>query len=527
MSLRRAPIAVLLLLALFSSLLAATSATAAPAPEEGGRYDDEHILVGWDRSLPEQARADVHAQEGGEVANRLENIDVDVVEVPENQDPRDWVARYQRHPQVAFAELNYEVEQTSIPADTLFDDQWGFHNTGQSVTASLVRGVNDWDIDAPEAWDAAFGAGSFPSTGGTRVAIIDTGIDRAHIDLLDKTKACASAVAVIGIVTNGTCSDDNFHGTHVAGTVAAHTNNGLGVAGTAPNAELAICKALNAGGVGFVTDIAACIGWSWRTAGAKIISMSLGAEEGTDTEERAVKEAYAAGVLIIAASGNGYDDVPNYPAAYPEVMSVASYDQSGTVSDFSTCNSDVEIAAPGTDIWSTFPENTYGIISGTSMATPHVAGAAALVMSELGLDAQQTRQKLKSTAVGGLSTGGRRECASYPALNLAAAIGSGGTTTTPPPSTDPGTISGTVTNQQGGAAISGATVSCGSAGTATTASNGTYSLTGVPAGGYSCTASASGFGSKSQQVSVVSGTTTTANFGLRASKQQGGGKKTT
>ncbi len=424
---RRAPMSVLAVLALLVSLLAVslTSATAEAAPASSGSpaYDRDHILVGWDHSLPQQARADVHAREGGEVANRLESIDVDVVEVSENQDPNEWVARYQRNPQVAFAELNYQAQQTSVPTDTLFEDQWGFHNTAQSVTGSFVRGVNDWDIDAPEAWDAAFGVGSFPSTGGTRVAIIDTGIDRAHVDLLNKTQACASALAAIGVLTNGTCSDDNLHGTHVAGTVAAHTGNTLGVAGTAPDAQLAICKALNGAGLGFVADIAACIDWSWKTAGAKIISMSLGSEKGTSTLERAVKDADAAGVLDRRDAGNGYDSAPNYPAFYPEVMSVASFNQAGVISDFSTCNSDVEIAAPGEDVWSTFPENTYGVISGTSMATPHVAGAAALVMSELGLDAQQTRSKLKTTGVSGLSTGGRKECTSYPALNLAAAVG--------------------------------------------------------------------------------------------------------
>ncbi|HEV3473660.1 MAG TPA: S8 family serine peptidase [Actinomycetota bacterium] len=495
--------------------IAVTPAGSTPASGDESDYDRDHILVGWDRSLPEQARADVHAQEGGEVVNRLESIDVDVVKVPENQDPNEWVARYQRHPQVAFAELNYTVEQTSVPSDALFDDQWGFHNTDQSVTGSLVNGAADWDIDAPEAWDAAFGAGSFPSTGGIRVGIVDTGIDRAHIELMNKVKACAQALAAIAAVTEGSCSDDNFHGTHVAGTVAAVTNNGLGVAGTAPNAELAICKALNASGYGFVADIARCIEWTWKSGGAKIVSLSLGGEEPVETEERAVKEATAAGILVIAAAGNGYDDAPNYPASFAEVMSVASFNQAGVISDFSTCNSDVEIAAPGEDIWSTFPENTYGVISGTSMATPHVAGAAALVMSELGLDAQQTRSKLRSSAVGGLSTGGRRECASYPALNLAAAIGGGGGSTPPPP-TSPGGITGTVTDQRAKSGISGATVNCGSAGSTTTSSTGSYSLTNVQPGTYSCTASATGYKPKSQNVTVNSRATTTANFALRA-----------
>lgn len=418
---RRLPFTALVLLVALFSLALPFGPRGAQAAQSEDEYDSEHIVVGWDRSLPEQARADVHSRVGGEVANSIEFIDVDVVEIPENQDPVEWVARYDRHPRVAFAELNYRVEQTSVPSDTLFADQWGFHNTGQSVKASLVRGVADWDIDAPEAWDRAFGPGSFPTTGGTRVAVIDTGIDRTHVDLMDKVKACASALAVIGVVTTGTCSDDNFHGTHVAGTVAAATGNGLGVAGTAPNAELAICKALNASGNGFITDVAACIDWS-RTNGAKVINMSLSSSAGTDALRRAVQAANTAGILVIAAAGNTYDGALNYPAAYSEVMSVASYNQAGVVSVFSSCNSDVEIAAPGEDVWSTFPENTYGIISGTSMAAPHVAGSAALVMSELGLTASQTRSKLKASAVSGLSTGGRGECASYPALNLNAAL---------------------------------------------------------------------------------------------------------
>ncbi len=412
----------LALVALLASLLALPQTARTADAALSRNYDQETILVGWRRSAPVAQRARIHARVGGVLANRLGALDVDVVRIPEGENPRAWVNRYEGRRFVAFAELNYKVRTTSVPSETLFKDQWGFHNTGQRVTGSFVRGSVDWDIDAPEAWDTAYGPGNFPTTGGTRVAVIDTGIDRAHIDLMSKVKACASAVAAIGLVVNGSCSDDNFHGTHVAGTVAATTNNGLGVAGTAPDAELAIFKALNAAGVGFVGDIAAGITWSWKTANAKIISMSLGAKKSSDTQARAVKEAHAAGVLIIAAAGNGYDAAPNYPAYYSEVMSVASFNQAGVISDFSTCNSDVEIAAPGEDIWSTFPENTYGVISGTSMATPHVAGAAALLMSELNLDAQQTRSKLKNTGVAGLSTGGRKECSSYPALNLAAAL---------------------------------------------------------------------------------------------------------
>ncbi|MGI8407557.1 MAG: S8 family serine peptidase, partial [Actinomycetota bacterium] len=180
---QRRPLGVLASLALLATLVALPLASPASGAAPQGDYDSDHILVGWDRSLPDQARADVHRSKGGEVANTIDSIDVDVVRIPENQDPNDWVARYQRHPLVAFAELNYTAEATSVPNDTLFKDQWGFHNTGQAVTGSFVKGVADWDIDGPEAWDAAFGAGNFPQTGGTLVAIIDTGIDRAHAEL--------------------------------------------------------------------------------------------------------------------------------------------------------------------------------------------------------------------------------------------------------------------------------------------------------------------------------------------------------
>ncbi|HVF21214.1 MAG TPA: S8 family serine peptidase, partial [Mycobacteriales bacterium] len=389
---------------------------------------------------------------------------------------------------------------------TLFEDQWGLHNTDQPVTGSLVNGAPDFDVDAPEGWDAAFGPGSFPSTGGVRVGILDTGIDRTHVDLLNKTVACATANAVIGIVTEGTCSDDNLHGTHVAGTVAAITGNGVGVAGVAPNAPLAIFKALNAAGDGYYADVIAGIHWLHTKGGAKIISMSIGGPQDSALDAE-LTEAAAAGVLLIAAAGNDGDATKNWPAHHRDVMSVSSVSQDGTLSWFSTCNADVEIAAPGEDIWSTFPSNTYGVISGTSMATPHVSGVASMVMWKLGLDATQTRSKLKTTTE---DSGG---CNGVGIVNLASALGGGGSTTPPP--TSPGAITGTITDATSKSGISGATVNCGGAGTTTTSANGSYTLSNVSPATYTCTASASGYRSKSGNVTVASGATSTMNLALR------------
>ncbi|HVF04395.1 MAG TPA: S8 family serine peptidase [Frankiaceae bacterium] len=464
------------------------------------------LLVGFAETATPAQRALAHAGVGARLANTVAG-DVDVVQLPSAVSPLVAARAYAGLPGVAYAHPNWRVSLTSTPNDTLYKDEWGLHNTAQAVTGSLVRGKADVDIDAPEGWAAAFGTGSFPSSGGTRVGILDTGIDRTHLDLLDKTKACATANLVVGIVVNGTCSDDNLHGTHVAGTVGAIANNGIGVAGVAPNAEFAVFKALNAAGDGYYADVIAGIHWLHTTGGAKVISMSIGGPQDSALDKE-LSEAYAAGVLLVAAAGNDYDATKNWPAYHPDVMSVSSVSQNGAKSDFSTCNADVEIGAPGEDIWSTFPGNTYGVISGTSMATPHVSGVAALVMSEKGLSHTQTRSLLKSSAQG--SSG----CNGTGIVNLAAALG-GSTATTPPPPTTPGAITGTVTDARSKAGISAATVSCGTAGTTTTGSAGTYTLSNVTPGTYTCTATASGYRSKSGSTGVPSGGTATLDFALR------------
>jgi thermitase len=482
------------------------------------RFDPDHVLVMFDDASGPDLRAAVHAIVGASVVNQMPWLDLDVVRLPAGVSAPVAVERYAALPGVRSAVLNRTVRAQGVPNDTLFSDQWGFHNVGQRVTGSLVTGRTDVDIDAPEAWTEAFGSATFESTGGSRVAVLDTGIDRTHVDLLDKVVACASATSGVGLVVSGSCSDDNLHGTHTAGTVAANTNNGIGVAGTAPNAELAIFKFLNAGGVGFLADEIAGIRWAHETARADIISMSFSSYEEDTAERSAVRDANNAGLLLIAAAGNDYDDTKNYPAYYSEVMSVTSNNAADVISGFANCNTDVEISAPGEDIWSTFPGNGYGVISGTSMSTPHVAGIAALLMSEKGLSAQQARNVIVNTAEPVASTGGRDECNGIRRANLAAALGTSGGTEPPPPP-DPGAIAGTVT--QGGKVkdpIAGASVDCGSGGTATTASDGTYRLDPVPSGSYTCTAAASSFQPKSQNVSVYSGTTTTADFALRAAK---------
>lgn len=228
-------------------------------------------------------------------------------------------------------------------------------------------------IHASEGWPAA------GSRIGVPVGIVDTGIDSHHEDLLGKVKACATATG--GTVQEGACADDNGHGTHVAGTIGALAGNGAGIVGLAFTSPLIICKALDANGSGSLADVANCIDWAHRK-GAKVISLSLGGGASTTLED-AVGAAYDAGKrggsLIVAAAGNDGNTSLEYPAAYPGVVSVAATDDRGAHAPFSNVNEDVEIAAPGINVLSARLGGGYVRMSGTSMATPHAAAAAALV----------------------------------------------------------------------------------------------------------------------------------------------------
>jgi len=294
------------------------------------------------------------------------------------------VKRLERSPAVEYAEPNYIYRAQATPNDSLFGQMYGLHNTGQT------GGTADADIDAPEGWDAA-GLGSFPATGGAKVGIVDTGIQQNHPDLAGKVTDCAGvknfgiSLLIIVIladptIVDGKCNDDNGHGTHVAGTIAANTNNGQGVAGVSPNSPLAICKALNSSGSGTLVMVANCIDWT-NQKGAKIISMSLGATSGAATLQDAVRRATNNGSLVIAAAGNGGNSTPNYPAAYEEVVSVGATDHNDAHASFSTFNNDVEVSAPGVNILSTWNNGGYREASGTSMATPHASGVAAVIAS--------------------------------------------------------------------------------------------------------------------------------------------------
>jgi thermitase len=299
-------------------------------------------------------------------------------------DPAEAAATLARSAAVEYAEPNVELHALGTPDDPLFNQLYG-----------LTK------MQAPGGWDLV----GYPNIPQTTVGIVDTGIDANHEDLSGKVVACASVALLTNRVREGSCADDNDHGTHVAGTIAAKANNGVGVAGVSFNSNLAICKALNALGSGTTAGVANCITYL-AGKGAKVISMSLGGGA-SSTLQTAVRNATNAGSLIVAAAGNDGDATLNYPAAYAEVVSVAATDANDQRASFSNANADVEIAAAGVDVLSTKRGGGYVKFSGTSMATPHVAGVAALIRAQNpGFTVAQARAKLDA-AVDDLGPAGR------------------------------------------------------------------------------------------------------------------------
>ncbi|TBR25504.1 hypothetical protein EPO15_02115 [bacterium] len=228
-----------------------------------------------------------------------------------------------------------------------------------------------WGIDrvnAKKAWAVTRGAG-------VKVAVVDTGVDFDHPDL--------KVAGGFNTIDNAkSFKDDNGHGSHVAGTIAAQDND-QGVVGIAPDVTLYGVKVLSAEGGGTFEDVIEGIQWAVENR-MDIANFSLGASQGTPALQDAVKAAAAAGTAIIAAAGNSGRAV-GYPAAYPETIAVAASDASDKVAYFSSRGPEVDIIAPGVNVQSTYMGGGYDSLSGTSMATPHVVGLAALAVAAKGV----------------------------------------------------------------------------------------------------------------------------------------------
>jgi len=387
-----------------------------------------------------------------------------VVQLKTGTDVQTAIREYQSNPDVLYAEPDYIISlspdqavpaiQTGsplqilsiIPDDPFFSSLWGLRNTGQK------EGTPGADINATNAWDL--------STGSNRVivAVVDTGVLYTHSDLSANIWTNPGEIPDNGIDDdlNGYTDDihgwnfindisdpldDNGHGTHVSGIIGAEGNNGIGVTGVNWQVNIMALKFLDASGSGSTSDAIPAILYA-NANGASVISNSWnGPGNGT-----ALKDAInASPAVVVCAAGNidQYNPVPNndvapqYPASYPSanIISVAATDNTDQLASFSHYGLiSVDLAAPGTDIYSTYVDGNYVSISGTSMATPHVSGVAALVKSlNQSLTAVQIKQiiistvDVKSSLSGLVNTSGRlnayRALTATPPANMTTGIG--------------------------------------------------------------------------------------------------------
>lgn len=313
------------------------------------------VLVKFTNSSASAGAVGANALIGASVIREIGGIGVSLVRLPASMSVQQAVNYYSGLPGVAFAEPNGIARASFVPDDALYaTDQWGPQK-----------------INCPAAWDITTG------DPGVIIAIIDTGVNLTHPDLVGKT------VAGYDFVNDDTDpSDDQGHGTHCAGIAAANTNNATGIAGVGYNCSIMPVKVLGADGFGTYANIASGVDFAVAN-GAHVISMSLGGGGSSATLETAVNNAWANNILVVAAAGNSNTTAPSYPAYYASTIAVASTTTTDARSSFSNYGPWVDVAAPGSGIISTRFAG-YDSLNGTSMACPHVAGLAGLLWSHLG-----------------------------------------------------------------------------------------------------------------------------------------------
>ncbi|MEO6457999.1 MAG: S8 family serine peptidase [Chloroflexia bacterium] len=375
------------------------------APAVPGQF-----VVKFRENAPMSAREAAVSALGGHFFDRVPDLDVDAVEFPSvTSDSQADAAQkiintLKNDPNVEYVEPNYIYSTVFTPNDPGLSQQYAWNN-----------------IQAYTAWDVTQGSPSVV------IAIVDTGIQRSHPDL------DAKIVAGYDYVQNDNAPDDgNGHGTHVGGTSAAETNNATGGAGTCPNCKLMPVRVLDNNGSGTLVNVANGINFAANN-GAKAINLSLGGS-GSTTLQNAVDNAWNRGVFLACAAGNSNTSNTSsaYPGAYPNCFAVASTTSTDARSSFSNYGTWVEAAAPGSSIYSTWLNSGYNTISGTSMATPHVAGLAGLLASQ-GLTNSQIKQRICDTSDRISGTGSLWTCGRINAYRAVSGSGGGTPTPTPPP----------------------------------------------------------------------------------------------
>jgi thermitase len=333
-----------------------------------GNYIEGEVIVKFKDGVPSSEKAKVHKQFGATLVKRNHSKDVgyDLLKV---KNVEQAIKALEKNPNVVYAEPNYIVQAVWTPNDTYYLS----HQYGPQLTQTNL------------AWDITKGLSS------QEVAVVDTGVDYNHPDLDSKV------IKGYDFVQNDwDPMDRNDHGTHVAGTVAAETNNGQGVAGMAPNTKILAVRVLDNRGNGSLTDVADGIVYA-ADYGAEVINLSLGCDCDTQTLENAVNYAWNSGSVVVAAAGNDGVSTTFEPASYTNAIAVGAVDSNDNKASFSNYGTWVDVTAPGVSIASTVQRGGYAYMSGTSMASPHVAGLAGLLAGQ-GRSNVEIRQAIENTA---------------------------------------------------------------------------------------------------------------------------------
>ncbi len=316
-------------------------------------YIENEVAVKFKIHPPRQDLARIENKINGKVLKKLNST---VIFQSNELTTLELITFFKGQANVEFAEPHYLYLQNQIelPNDLLYQEQyqWNF---------PVIRTEEGWDITKGDKHIV--------------IAVVDTGVDLDHPDL---RRRITSGFNVLE--NNNFPDDDNGHGTHVAGIIASETNNQEGVAGITWYNTIMPIKAMNAEGYGTTFDIAKGIIWA-VDHGANVINLSLGNYRTSSLMKEAVHYAYDHNVVLVAAAGNENTSQPSFPASYPQVLSVAAVSYTGQRAPFSNYGDYIDVSAPGVQIASTFFNQQYAALSGTSMASPHVSGLAGLLLS--------------------------------------------------------------------------------------------------------------------------------------------------
>ncbi len=350
----------------FSLILVSTGLVFAGQPTPGAAYRAGELIIKYKEGKT-AANSDLHRRHGSQRVREFKAYGLEHIRIAAGQSVQQAITVFEADPDVAYAEPNYIVHASIVPSDPSFGSLWGMTK-----------------ISAPAAWDNSTGSQSVV------IGIIDTGVDYNHPDLkanIWQGNTTYPANGYNAITGSYDPKDDNGHGSHVAGTIGAVGNNGVGVAGVNWNVSIVACKFLDATGSGSTTDAIECLNYFRNVKASGVNLVATNNSWGGGGFSQALYDAINAqrDILFIAAAGNSAtnnDTVASYPSNYdlPNVVAVAATGTTDALASFSQYGRrTVDVAAPGVSIYSTYMNSGYATLSGTSMATPHVTGLTGLI----------------------------------------------------------------------------------------------------------------------------------------------------